>query len=62
MALSAHFHQDGQPFRLLLDFVELLKSHSGENLAVEIEHIVEEFGALQKVFRLGITHAGLLTI
>jgi hypothetical protein len=35
---------------MLLDLVEVAKSHSGENLAVAFEEVLKEFGISHKVW------------
>lgn len=39
----------GEPVVLLLDVVEVAKSHSGVNLAAAFAHVLEEFGLYDKV-------------
>ena len=36
---------------MLLDIVEVAKSHTGENLAAAFAKIMEEYGISEKVFR-----------
>lgn len=44
-----HLEQEGQPFSLLLDFVEIPRSHTGLNLALEFARILREFGIENKI-------------
>ncbi|KAG2740801.1 hypothetical protein P692DRAFT_20641888, partial [Suillus brevipes Sb2] len=48
IAVSVHFVQDGQPFSLVLDVVEVAKSHSGINLAEAFANILQDFGISDK--------------
>jgi hypothetical protein len=54
VALTVHFENDGVPICMLLDIVEVAKSHSGVNLAAAFAHIVDEFGISDKVSTLGV--------
>lgn len=47
-----HFEHQGEPIILLLDVVEVPRSHSGANLAVAFAEILEEFGIADKVSSL----------
>jgi len=47
--VTAHFEHKGAPVSLLLDIVEVGRSHSGVNLAVAFAGILEEFGITNKV-------------
>lgn len=49
VAVTVHFEIDGEPICLLLDIVEVAKSHSGVNLAVAFARILDEFGICDKV-------------
>jgi hypothetical protein len=49
VAFTVHLKQDGIPFSLLLDFVELPRSHSGINLAIAFAQVLKEFGITDKV-------------
>jgi hypothetical protein len=49
VAVTVHFENNGVPICMLLDIVEVAKSHSGANLAVAFAHIVDEFGISDKV-------------
>lgn len=45
---------------MLLDIVEVAKSHTGENLAAAFAKIMEEYGISEKVFRNYKIHIHLL--
>jgi hypothetical protein len=49
VAVSVHFEDDGIPISMLLDIVEVARSHSGLNLAAAFAKILEEFGISDKV-------------
>ena len=49
VAITVHFTQNGVPICLLLDIVELAKSHSGINLARAFADVLKEFGIEDKV-------------
>lgn len=49
MALTVHFAHEGKPISMLLDLVEVARSHSGENLAAAFDEVLEEFGISDKV-------------
>jgi len=49
VAVTVHFEQRGEPMCLLLDIVELAKSHSGINLAMAFADILEDYGISHKV-------------
>lgn len=51
VAFTVHFEQEGVPFSLLLDFLALPKSHSGMNLAIAFEGLLNDFGIADKVSR-----------
>lgn len=40
---------NGEPFSMLLDLVEVAKSHSGKNLAEAFEKVLQDFGVSDKV-------------
>jgi hypothetical protein len=40
---------NGEPFSMLLDLVEVAKSHSGKNLAEVFEKVLKDFGVSDKV-------------
>ena len=49
IALTVHYEVQGAPTCLLLDVVELAKSHSGRNLAITFAQILDNFGITNKV-------------
>ncbi|KAF5324406.1 hypothetical protein D9619_011183 [Psilocybe cf. subviscida] len=48
IALTVHFEHNGDPVCLLLDLVEVPRSHTGLNLALAFTKILEDFGISQK--------------
>jgi hypothetical protein len=50
MAITVHFTHNGAPVSMLLDLVEVAKSHSGVNLAAAFAEVLEEFGISDKVW------------
>ncbi|SJL04344.1 uncharacterized protein ARMOST_07710 [Armillaria ostoyae] len=54
VALAVHFvHDNGMPIRMVLDFIEVPKSHTGKNLAEALLKIIEDFAISDKI--LGLT-------
>jgi hypothetical protein len=49
VAFTVHFAHEGVPVSMLLDIVEVAKSHSGVNLAAAFGKVLEEFGISDKV-------------
>lgn len=49
VAFTVHFAHEGAPVSMLLDLVEVAKSHSGVNLAVAFAKVLEDFGISDKV-------------
>ena len=49
IAVTVHLEQNGVPLCMLLDLVEVAKSHSGLNLATAFSSILEDFGISDKV-------------
>ena len=49
VAVSIHFENAGVPISMLLDIVEVARSHTGLNLATAFAKILEEFGISDKV-------------
>jgi len=49
VAFTVHFEHEGVPMSMLLDLIEVAKSHSGENLAAAFAEVLEEFGTSDKV-------------
>jgi hypothetical protein len=50
MAITVHFAHKGAPVSMLLDLVEVAKSHSGVNLAAAFAKVLEDFGISDKVW------------
>ena len=49
IAFTVHLEQNGAPFSMLLDLVEVAKLHSGKNLAEAFEKVLKDFGVCDKV-------------
>jgi hypothetical protein len=49
VAVTVSFEFDGAQHTMLLDIVELAKSHSGVNLAAAFAKILDDFGISDKV-------------
>jgi hypothetical protein len=49
VTVTVHLENGGKPLSLLLDIVEVARSHSGLNLAVAFATILEEFDISDKV-------------
>jgi hypothetical protein len=49
VAVTVHLERDGVPLCMLLDIVEVAKSHSGVNLAEAFAKVLEEFDISEKV-------------
>jgi hypothetical protein len=49
VAFTVHFEHEGVPISMLLDLVEVPKSHSGVNLAEAFVKVLQEFGIEDKV-------------
>ena len=52
VAVTVHFENEGVPMAMLLNIVELARSHSGFNLAAAFAKILEDFGISDKVSHL----------
>ena len=52
VAVTVHFEIKGELICLLLDIVEVAKSHSGVNLAAAFAHILDKFGISNKVSKM----------
>ena len=48
MAVTVHFERNGKPLSMLLDIVEVARSHSGVNLAEAFATIIEEYDISDK--------------
>ena len=49
VAITVHFEHEGIPICLLLDIVEVARSHSGVNLAIAFADVLNDFGIADKV-------------
>lgn len=49
MAVTVHFEQNGIAVRLLLDIVEVARSHTGLNLAIAFADILRDYEIEDKV-------------
>lgn len=49
VALTIHLEHNGKPLSMLLDIVEMSKSHSGINLAIALTKVLQTFGIEAKV-------------
>ena len=49
VAFTVHFAHEGTPVSMLLDLVEVTKSHSGVNLAAAFVKVLEDFRITDKV-------------
>jgi hypothetical protein len=49
MAIMVHFKHEGQPMAILLDVIEVPRSHSGVNLAEAFLDVLRAFGVEDKV-------------
>jgi hypothetical protein len=49
IAVTVHFEQDGALISMLLDLVQVTKSHTGLTLVVVFAKILEDFGITHKV-------------
>jgi hypothetical protein len=49
VAVTVHFEHNREPICLLLDLVEVAKSHSGVNLAAAFAKVLNDFGIAHKV-------------
>ncbi|EKM78496.1 hypothetical protein AGABI1DRAFT_60708, partial [Agaricus bisporus var. burnettii JB137-S8] len=52
MAVSVHLEEGGKPISLLLDFVEISKSHTSLNLNFEFTEIMKSFGIEDKLLAI----------
>jgi hypothetical protein len=52
VAVTVHLEHEGVPISMLLDLVEVAKSHSGVNLAAAFAQVLQEFGISDKVLVL----------
>ena len=50
VAITIHFEHEGNSIAMLLDLVEIAKSHSSMNLVATFAEVLEEFGISDKVY------------
>ena len=62
VAITVHLEYDGEPISLLLDIVEVAKSHTGVNLAAAFAMILEDYGISDKVKLLMLNDIMILLI
>jgi hypothetical protein len=49
VAITVHLEHEGIPICLLLDIVEVARSHTGVNLAIAFAEVLNDFGIADKV-------------
>jgi hypothetical protein len=49
VAVTVHFEESGVPVSMLLDLVEVARSHSRKNLAAAFAKVLDDFGISDKV-------------
>ena len=49
VAITVHFEHKGDPISMLLDIVEVARSHTGDNLAAAFAKIMEDYEISEKV-------------
>lgn len=49
VAVTVHFEKDGAPIAMLLDLVQVARSHTGATLAGVFAKILDDFGIAHKV-------------
>lgn len=49
VAITVHFEKSGAPAAMLLDIVEVPRSHTGSNLALAFVKVLKDFGISDKV-------------
>lgn len=49
VAITVHFEHAGTPVCLLLDVVEVARTHTGRNLAIAFADVLKDFGIADKV-------------
>jgi hypothetical protein len=50
VAITVHFEHKGDPVAMLLDIVEVARSHTGTNLAAAFAKIMEDYKISEKVY------------
>lgn len=59
MAVTVHFEQNGEVTCLLLDLIEVARTHSGANLAAVFAKVLADFGIADKVSLLSDLHESM---
>jgi len=54
IAITVHLEHEGEPISMLLDIVEVAKSHTRENLAAAFAKIMDNYQISEKVIRVPI--------
>jgi hypothetical protein len=54
VAITVHLEHGGEPISMLLDIVEVAKSHTGVNLASAFAKILEDYGISDKVVMISL--------
>jgi len=49
VAITVHFEHKGDPISMLLDIVEVARSHTGDNLAAAFAKIMEDYEISENV-------------
>ncbi|KAF8266196.1 hypothetical protein EI94DRAFT_1586634 [Lactarius quietus] len=49
VAITVHLARSGKPLSMLLDIIEVLKSHNGYNLAITFAEVLQTFRIVEKV-------------
>ena len=62
VAITVHFHQKGEAISMLLDIVEVARSHTGDNLAAAFAKIMEDYEITEKVLVSSSYHIYILFI
>ena len=61
IAITVHLECAGQPLLMLLDLIEVAKSHTGVNLGIAFVNVLKTFGMEEKVRLLNNYQRGSLT-
>jgi hypothetical protein len=61
VAITVHLEHEGKPLSMLLDLVEVPKSHTGANLASAFADVLAAFGIDKKVTNYGFDVAESIT-
>ncbi|PPQ83573.1 hypothetical protein CVT26_004003 [Gymnopilus dilepis] len=52
VCLTVHLEHKGEPISLILDLVEVPKSHTGVNLAIAFANVLKDFGLSEKAYQV----------